>query len=407
MSESGAGKFSCDSCKRSFLWKESLAGKQVKCKCGATIAVPQQMPLAQEDDLYDLAEDAAPPKKAAPVIAVTAVVPATASAASTAGARSNIPLAYQRGPTARERENERQSKDALTDPRRDYYVPTALLIGGMFLYVLYYAVHYHLGATGVALTGIGLGIMTAFKAVLLVGFALMVAGPLGVGFGGIWTATLKLAAIAVFCDGVTTWIDALVGGGGGFFGFGIISFPIALGIYWGLMIYLFSMDPGDSWLVVVILSIFDRIVRFALIMILLNLVLSWGGAAMSSGGGGGGGSSAAVSNDPLAAEVDDLADSNSLAEAKEYFATGNQAGLKTFVDDWYAAGCANVWFVLSRGDINGRRTAEGIILELPTTASQRAKCCEILKKYYDAAQIRYTPDDLKDEPGKYRKVELR
>ena len=32
------------------------------------------------------------------------------------------------------------------------------------------------------------------------------------------------------------------------------EFPVALVIYWTLLIYLFSMDPGDSWMVVVILS---------------------------------------------------------------------------------------------------------------------------------------------------------
>ena len=41
-----------------------------------------------------------------------------------------------------------------------------------------------------------------------------------------WTAILKFAAMAVFCDGLTTWVDGLVshlgwGMGKGFFGFGI------------------------------------------------------------------------------------------------------------------------------------------------------------------------------------------
>ena len=87
----------------------------------------------------------------------------------------------------------------------------------------------------------------------------------GLAFGGIWTATLKLAAIAVFCDGVTTWVDAGVmkisgGFGGNMMGYGVMSFPVALGLYWVLLIYLFSMDSGDSWMVVMLLSVFDRIV---------------------------------------------------------------------------------------------------------------------------------------------------
>src|SRR5439155_16399317 len=175
---------------------------------------------------------------------------------------------------------------------RDVYVPAALFVLGMLIYVGYYAIRYQLGGTGVAFVALGLGIMTAFKAAMLIGFALVVAGPLGVSFGGPATAALKLAALAVFTDGVITWVDAgtakLAGGTGAFEG--LLSFPVALACYWLLLIYLFSMDPGDSWIVVILLAVFDFIVRWVILLLLLKIVLGWGGAAAvnvpSFGGGG-------------------------------------------------------------------------------------------------------------------------
>jgi hypothetical protein len=60
-------KFSCDACGTEFRWKAELVGKRAKCKCGATVIVPEHPTLtpvaddsADEDDggsgEYDVAE---------------------------------------------------------------------------------------------------------------------------------------------------------------------------------------------------------------------------------------------------------------------------------------------------------------------------------------------------------------
>ena len=48
------------------------------------------------------------------------------------------------------------------------------------------------------------------------------------------------------------------------FGAEIIGFIVGLRHLRGLMTYLFSLDPGDSWMVVVILNFFNYIVRWIL-----------------------------------------------------------------------------------------------------------------------------------------------
>lgn len=413
MSDATSTNFSCDGCGRTYAWKESLAGKRVKCKCGQAISVPNAPPEPEfdADALYALADAEREAAANAPsqhrIVERPAPVKAAPASNGPSIPRGAAALGYQRGATAREIER----GNSTIDMPRDLYVPLTLFIVGLGVYVAYYAVHYQLRSSAIAGVIFGLFIMTMFKAALLVGFALVVANPLGVSFGGIWSAILKLAAIAVFSDGITTWVDAgveKISGGTSAFA-GMLSFPVALAIYWTLLIYLFSMDPGDSWMVVVILAVFDFIVRWVILLILLKIVLSWGGVALPAGvpgGGGGGGSSSSTSSDSLAVTVQEMKDHNQLEEAKKYIEAGHQEILRPSVDAWYAAGCKNVWFMVSR-DINGRGAPGGVIVELPKDRKSREKCYAILKAYYDGAKIPYEEDELTDTGDRYIEVQIR
>jgi hypothetical protein len=403
-------KFSCDGCKRIYTWKPEIAGKRVKCKCGQTLTVPQTIeapPAEEEDDLYALAEDA---EKAAAqpsrLIAAAPPPPKPATATKTA-TRSGIPLAYKSGPTAREVE---VAAAAGLDMSRDIYAPLVFLVLGFLLAIGYYVVHYNLGADGIIFIGMGLTLMTIVEAAFLVGFALVIANPLGVGFGDFRTAILKLAAIAVFNDGVITWVDAAVNkfagfGAGGLFGFGIIGLPVAVGVYWVLLIYLFSMDPGDSWLVVVILAVIYRIFRFALMLLLLEMVLSWGGVSSSAMHAFGGGSRHAVAS-PISDEVEEAKGRGVLSEARQFIAAGHQGVLKDVVDEWYADGSPNVWFELTR-DINGRGSPFQLIVELPDDKDKRAKCYKTLQSFYTADSMPSDPSDFVDTGEQYMILQLR
>lgn len=406
MSETATSRFACEACNRSYTWKQELAGKRVKCKCGHVMTVAESMAQEPKDDLYDLAPDPELTKaKSAPRVPLaprttSSAAPVHATAA-VAAAPASPTLGYQRGPTAREKEL--TSNATLVDMKRDIYMPSILLAIGFALYIGFYAYRYDLGGGEIAATGIGLAILTSFKAALLVGFALVAAGPLGVSFGGLWTACLKLAAIAVFCDGVTSWADHGMASISGGFGSGFISLPIALGIYWVLLIQLFSMDSGDSWMVVMVLTAFDWIVKMVLMMILMAMILSWGGVSGAAiptiGGGGSGGSSS------MSAEIAEMKDAGMLEEARAFMKKGKQAVLSGPTEKWYAAGCPNVWFEVSR-DLNGRTEAGGLIVELPKDKAKRAECYTILKDYYKALNISVDPEDLEDDGERYMHVEV-
>jgi hypothetical protein len=441
MSTINASVISCGACQRQFSWKPELAGKRVKCKCGEKISVPapvagkvsastptvrKSIPApvkkpkvappsdpADLDGLLALAEDADRAAAALPIEVmefppepVVELLPKSKAAKK----NSNIPLGYQRGPSAREKSRAAEAAAALVDPVRDLYAPLAILGIGLALYIGYFIFKYHLGSGAIMPVGIGVVILTVIKAALLIGFALVAAGPLGVSFGEFKSAILKLAAIAVFTDGAIAWVDFGVGriaggtSGGGVFSWGVVGFPVALGMYWGLLIYLFSMDPGDSWMVVALLSVFDRIMRWVLLAILLETVLSWGGVAMPAAAGLAAKNKTSIHASALSTEVDDLKQSDSLIEAKKYIDDGHQGVLKQPTIDWYAAGCPNVWFAMSGRDINGRRSATGVIVELPQDKTQRARCYDILQKYYKDTQVFSDPSFFKDTGEDYLQV---
>ena len=86
---SNVAVFSCPKCRRKGAWKEQLAGKRVKCKCGMAFTVPvaTAAPGPENDAEYELAGHV--PEASRQTVASSAPPP--------------IPLSYQRAATAGER----------------------------------------------------------------------------------------------------------------------------------------------------------------------------------------------------------------------------------------------------------------------------------------------------------------
>jgi hypothetical protein len=399
MSDATVAKFACDGCGKQYTWKPELAGKKAKCKCGAVMMIPADAPMAPEaDGLYDLAPDSAPKPKAKPKAPMAPLAPrnagggrseslrpAMAAAAHGGGGGGGGPIpagvGYAPGPT--QREKDRFSKDTLFDQNRDLYVPIGIMVAGFILFIVGYSVRYHVYGAGIAGIAIGAGILTLISAVLLIGMALVIAGPMGVSFGGPASASLKLAAIAIFTDGVLTWLDIgilkLAGQGGVMYG-AIFQFFAAAGIFWLLLMYLFSMESEDSWLVVCILSFFYVAARFVIILLLAAAV---GLGAMGGGGSGGGGGGVRAADADMEEELDAHRAANALPEAREYIAGGRQGVLKDHVDNFYDAGAKNVWFECDR-DINGKLTPDRLVIEMPKDKNKRAAVLQKIADYHKA-----------------------
>src|SRR5262245_6482680 len=100
------GKFACQSCGKSLVWKPEIAGKRVRCSCGTVQTVPPG-PLAVGASPHAAATLPAPPPTA------------QVAAAPTLGYIS-----------ARKRvtDSEELPADKLIDPVRDIYIPTGVLV---------------------------------------------------------------------------------------------------------------------------------------------------------------------------------------------------------------------------------------------------------------------------------------
>ena len=222
---------------------------------------------------------------------------------------------------------------------------------------------------------------------------------------------MKLAAIAVFCDGMTTWADGLFAkyaghmASGGLMSFGVIGFPIALGVYWTLLTYLFSMDPSDSWMVVVIIAVFSRILRIVLLLLLLKLILSFGGIAGSAVGLPSMGGSAQVTN-PIIDEIEDAKAQNVLHEARKYASdNGRRAESRQASTPGMPRGRQNVWFQTDR-DINGHGDAFRMVVELPDDPTNRAKCYGVAKDYMNGNGESFMAAGLQDKGDPYLLIPL-
>ena len=390
--------FACDACGKTYAWKPAIAGKKAKCKCGSVLMVPEEEPVQETnlDDLYSLAPDSPVDEGTSARIQMPAPVVASAGAVRGAGAAA---IGYQRGPSARERELEATAK--YVDPTRDIGVPVGLLLAGVISYLAFYMFRYELRGGAIAAILVGISVMTVIKAALLIGFAFVIAGPVGVSFGGVGTAALKLAAIAVFADGCQIWVDygvEKVAGGGGFFN-GMLSFPVILAIYWGLLIYLFSMDGGDAWLVVMLLALFDMIVRWVLVFLLLAWVMSMGGVNLPAATPGGG-KGAMISE--RTESFNQLKEQKLVYEGLKYIEDGRQSSLKPHVQAFYDAGAKTVYFSVDR-DFNGKEETAGIIVEMPKEKDRRAAIYQAIQKYYDELKI---GDTVQDTGETYEFVEI-
>jgi len=104
MSSGEPGKIVCDGCGRRYTWKPQLAGKTVKCKCGAAITVPRDEPVEVAPDGYDLADVGAADAPAYTPAAYTppAYSPPASADAAAPGARSAGKPGPSRIPGARQ-----------------------------------------------------------------------------------------------------------------------------------------------------------------------------------------------------------------------------------------------------------------------------------------------------------------
>jgi hypothetical protein len=384
-------RFSCVACGRKHGWKKEIAGKRGKCPCGQVVTVPEQPEPDEDDGIYDLADAAADAERAVASLPPTVVERAPEPASSRASS-ARVPR------PARQRRAD--DDDVFLDRNRDIIAPTVLaMIGAVLLVVM--AMRSNMPPAGFLGFVIGMSIVVAIESVLLMIFALIVAGPLGVSFGDVRTAFYKFAAIVVFSDGVIAVLDTALArtAGRGVIGVGIVGFVASLGIYWATISYLFGMDPDDSWLVVVILSVFYRICSIVLLALILSAAVHRAGSVAGSDD-----NPPSFGGPPPASMSDEIQRAQSLGlieEARQYINQNKRDADLSYVDAWYKAGAKNVWYQLFKGYGGNKTVPMRFIIELPADADGRAKCYQVCKTYYDDRKLSFLNRLRHDDKNPY------
>lgn len=236
---SGNQTFACPKCRKRFTWKPQYQGRKVSCNCGRTFEASLGLEgLVPQGDAYDVhaPESAAPP------------APATIRSASPNSSITSLYPQRNRAAPAPVSEQENLDPEA-ANPLLHIYVPWALLVIGIGGWLGQTA---HL-AEGRSMTAALLRVIIEvhLHAGVMLGGAYIAAMVMGVNFGTLWRAAVKLAGIAVFSGAIAALAASLDKSPDGIRGM-VLGMHAALLLYFALFYALFDLDLQESLTTVII-----------------------------------------------------------------------------------------------------------------------------------------------------------
>lgn len=220
--------FPCESCGKRYAWKPELAGRAVKCRCGAVMRAPAEPP-SPDEPLYDLTDPLIPAPEAT-------TPPSPAPFAAPRPAPANI-LQYAAKPQS-------PTGQLDTDKLKNIQAPIALTAAG--LVVLCISAWWHGGTAALTVLGIELIVSTT----LMLAAVFIVARQRSIQVGPMPTAILKLLAISIAPAAVMSILAlALQFIPLGWVANGVIGFCL----YFALLGLFFDLDQEDTWYCVMII----------------------------------------------------------------------------------------------------------------------------------------------------------
>jgi hypothetical protein len=226
--EAESGQFQCDSCGRRLRWTTALAGRSVRCPCGAAL----QCPDAPPGDTYDLAPPPAP--------AARAHVPPASRAP--AGVQ---PLAYQTPPKAIPGA---EPVETDIETLKNQLIPLWLLGGGVAVEIIAALILYR---HDLPMAMLRIFIQIVVGTILSLGGVLLTAKIRGIEIGSLASAALRLAAISIAPSAVGYLLMPLamlipfVGA--------LMLLAMEFVLYFALLGALFDLDQSDTWWCVVVI----------------------------------------------------------------------------------------------------------------------------------------------------------
>lgn len=271
-----AGRVACPSCSKGYSWKAELAGRKVKCTCGTVFRMPEDDPAEAkappEHDIFELDDADAPMPSAAPAVEVppepkmhrtcpscnTRLV-AEAVLCTACGLDLTTGRKLRSDGISKE---EKTEADARAYARSQYHLPGGLLVGGMLFQAIVVAMFGDAGSV------IGAVIAAGFETLIVVTFMLIgcvvAAKLIGVGFGPIQVAALKLGAVFVIATDASVVVQLLP------ITIPLLAFAVFIIAMAGMMMWMFDMDPDEAIVTLGILAV----VYLGLQMFVLSMLIA-------------------------------------------------------------------------------------------------------------------------------------
>jgi hypothetical protein len=229
--QAGRAEFACAGCGKRYAWKPALAGRRVRCGCGATMTCPAAAPAADEET-YDFA-----PMR---VEAIPEPVPAPVASLAYRAPKEEVAV---RGDTER---------------IRDIRMPLWILTGGVVVEVVAGLIHRRSFEAAMLHVGVNL----IFGTVVMVAGMMVAAKMRGLVLGNFWNVVFKLSAIAI---APTALVSLLMPGLIVLFCIGyLIALALAFVLYFALIGALFDLDQGDTWYCVIVIFCVNVMVSYGL-----------------------------------------------------------------------------------------------------------------------------------------------
>ncbi|HEX4056147.1 MAG TPA: hypothetical protein VHX86_17945 [Tepidisphaeraceae bacterium] len=235
--EGESGHFQCSACGRQFRWKPELAGRDVRCPCGQVLRCPDAP--APQEDMYDLAPEAAKPQH-----------PHPPAAAEPAPANPRVrTLSYQ---TPRKVIPGAAAGPVDTNTLKNQYIPLWLLGGGTAVELIAaFLLHPH----DLPMAMMSISVEVIGGTILMLIGVLVAAKIRGIPIGSFWSAVLRLAAISVAPAAVgdllmpITRIIPFIGV--------LLQWGVQFVLYFALLGVLFDLDQSDTWYCVIVIFIIN------------------------------------------------------------------------------------------------------------------------------------------------------
>jgi hypothetical protein len=431
-------KFSCASCGKEYRWKPELAGKQAKCKCGATITVPKTppppaVPKQAEVDLDGLYALAAEEKKASarlaadPEAATTqqgyrcpscstelpigaTVCPncamdlKTGRKRSAGGARSNgvaaaaagFQTSKRGGGSGKQLSIKGGGKFNVVEPEgytdinlvRDLYVPLGLIGLGVVLYFVQVRLAY--GTEEADSFGHMFLMANLFADVVLLGVAMLICLKFISTSDSLPRSALKFVAVATAPTALAMIVEDYISR----FNFRlayIAGGAISLGLYSVLLKYLYNLNKDNISKVAVTIYIVRRwgkvLLFIGLAVVVVGMIVKKASDAAERGESGDDTEDVRPSSPQEAAkaadaEAEKMLKEDDFFEAREWLKADPQHKIYNLneksaatVESVYAMGATKVSVGVSADGAGGPIKAQ-LIVELPADPEQRAKIIE-------------------------------